>query len=122
MRSNILDQPLFRLVLPSFYGLMIYILILLINNNLQSLTEAIFTHELMLCVVLAYFISESVRLVIIQFEKRLVENLKKSGSLFAMIGAVFSWWCDYLSNFLSVLQKLKELIISLLFGLFCSNW
>ena len=68
---------------------MIYILILLINNNLQSLTEAIFTHELMLCVVLAYFISESVRLVIIQFEKRLGENLKKSGSLFAMIGTSF---------------------------------
>lgn len=89
MRSNILDQPLFRLVVPSFYGLMMYILILLINNNLQSLTEAIFTYELMLCVVLAYFISEPVRLVIIQFEKRLGENLKKSGSLLAMIGTNF---------------------------------
>lgn len=89
MRSNILDQPLFRLVVPTFYGLMMYILILLINNNLQSLTEAIITNELAICIVLAYFISEPVRLVIIQFEKRLGEELKKTGSLFTMIGVNF---------------------------------
>lgn len=89
MKSNILDQPLFRLVVPTFYGLMMYILILLINNNLEYLTEAIITNELALCVVLAYFISEPVRLVIILFEKRLGDALKKSASLFTMVGVNF---------------------------------
>jgi len=85
MKSNILDQPLFRLLVPPFYGLMMYILILLVNNSLYSLTESVFTSELLLCVVLAYLISEPIRLVIIIFEKRLGEELKKAGSLLAMI-------------------------------------
>lgn len=86
MKSNILDQPLFRLIVPSFYGLMMYILILLINNSLASLTDTVFTSELLLCVVLAYLISEPIRLVIILFERQLGEELKKATSLFFMIG------------------------------------
>jgi len=86
MKTNILDQPLFRLIVPSFYGLMMYILILLINNSLYSLTDTVFSSELMLCVVLAYLISEPIRLVITLFERQLGTRLKKAASLFLMIG------------------------------------
>jgi two-component system LytT family sensor kinase len=86
MKSNILDQPMFRLIVPSFYGLMMYILILLVNNSLDSLTDTVFTSELLLCVVLAYLISEPIRLVIIIFERRLGDGLRRPSALFTMIG------------------------------------
>ena len=89
MRSNILDQPLFRLIVPSFYGLMIYILILLINNSLYSLTESIFTNELLLCVIMAYLISEPIRWIIRIFESRKGQELKKADSIFLMLGVNF---------------------------------
>lgn len=85
MKNNILDQPLFRLIVPAFYGMMMYILILLVNNSLYTLTEAVFSNELLLCMVLAYLISEPIRLVIILFEKVLKERLKKTTSIIAML-------------------------------------
>lgn len=85
MKSNILDQPLFRLIVPSFYGLMMYILILLVNNSLESLTATVFTSELLLCVILAYLISEPIRLLIILFERRIGEELRRAASLLLML-------------------------------------
>lgn len=86
MKSNILNQPLFRLIVPSFYGLMMYILILLINNSLGSLNETIFTSELLLCVILAYAISEPIRLLIGVFERRFGDSLRQFGAILTMIG------------------------------------
>jgi sensor histidine kinase YesM len=123
MRTNSLDQPLFRILGPTFYGWMVYILILLINNNLGSLTDSIFTHELVLCIVLAYFISEPLRLVINQFDRRLGAQLKKANALFTLIGTnilvgattsfIISYFYftqvdgyNYFSSFQSILIKL----------------
>lgn len=81
MKRNLLNQPIFRLMVPPIYGIMMYLLILMINNNLGQLSETILNNELMLCAVLAFLTSESVRFVIVQVERRLKENLRKTGSI-----------------------------------------
>ncbi|WP_268122676.1 histidine kinase [Roseivirga pacifica] len=85
MNRSILDQPLFRIVVPPFYGLMMYILILLINNSLAGLADSVFTNELLICVALAYLISEPIRLSIHFFEKRYGSELRKASNIAAMM-------------------------------------
>lgn len=77
MNKNLLHQPIFRLIVPPIYGMMMYFLILLINNSLDLLSETMFTRELLVCVVLAYLVSEPIRLVILVFLSRYNDELRK---------------------------------------------
>lgn len=98
MKRNLLNQPIFRLMVPPIYGIMMYLLILMINNNLGQLSETILNNELMLCAALAFLTSESIRFLIVLFERRVQENLRKTGniaSLFAVsliAGAVVNFF------------------------------
>ncbi|OEK07143.1 histidine kinase [Roseivirga misakiensis] len=126
MKKNLLNQPLFRLLVPSVYGIMMYFLILLINNSLGQLSETVLTNELLLCIVLAYMVAESVRLLIVIFERRVQENLRKTvniiylfvGSL--VIGSVVTYLivygyyreieeAEYFSTFSSILYKITTI-------------
>lgn len=77
MKRSLLNKPFFRLVVPPIYGIMMYFLILLINNSLDSLSETIFSRELLVCVVLAYLVSEPLRLIILVFLKKYQDELRK---------------------------------------------
>ena len=81
MKKNLLDQPLFRIIVPPIYGLMMYFLILLLNNSLAQITETVFTQELLLCVVLAFLTSEPLRFTITQFEKKVGHELRRTGHI-----------------------------------------
>ncbi|MCE7996165.1 MAG: histidine kinase [Roseivirga sp.] len=85
MRKHLLNQPMFRVVVPPFYGFMMYFLILLVNNRLYQIFESLITDELMVCVGLAYLVSESIRFSTVLLEKYTGESFKKPltvGSLF----------------------------------------
>jgi sensor histidine kinase YesM len=69
MKKHLLNQAMFRMAVPPFYGFMMYFLILLINNELYQVVESLITNELLVCVGLAYLASESIRLSTVLFEK-----------------------------------------------------
>ena len=62
MKNLFVNHILFRLLVPPFYGILVYLLILLINNNVAQIS-AIFTgQEVYVCIGLTYLLSETLRL------------------------------------------------------------
>jgi len=66
MKKAFINNVIFRIVWPVFYGAMIYLIILLVFDNIGQLTENFFSHELWFCIVLSYLFFESIRLEITQ--------------------------------------------------------
>ena len=69
MKKLFVHHPLFRFLSPLFNGILVYMLILLINNNIGQLQEAFLGQELYVCIVLAYLIQEYARLSLLWFAK-----------------------------------------------------
>ena len=69
MRKLFIHQPFFRLLSPIFSGVVVYLLILLLNNNVEQLKEQFFGEELYICIGLSYLIQEFSRLLLILFKK-----------------------------------------------------
>ncbi|WP_422080190.1 histidine kinase [Ulvibacterium sp.] len=69
MRKLFVHHPLFRLLSPLLCGSLVYLLILLINNNIGQLQETFLGQELYVCIGLAYLIQEYARLSLLWFER-----------------------------------------------------
>jgi hypothetical protein len=69
MRKLFVHHPLFRILSPVFSGVMVYLLILLINNNVVQLQEQFLGEELYICIGLSYLIQEFSRLLLILFKR-----------------------------------------------------
>lgn len=69
MKKLFVHHPLFRLLSPLFSGVLVYMLILLINNNIGQLQEAFLGQELYVCIGLAYLIQEYARFSLLWFAK-----------------------------------------------------
>src|SRR5687767_5863736 len=65
MKRYFYHSAIFRLVAPAIYGLILYLLILLINNNINQVNEIFITEELYVCVILTYLSFEVIRSVIL---------------------------------------------------------
>src|SRR5687768_11251851 len=61
MRQYFFNNPIFRLVAPAVYGVMLYMLILLLNNNIAQVNDIFITQELYVVVVLTYLSFEAIR-------------------------------------------------------------
>lgn len=62
-------NPIFRLFFPPVYGLLVYVLVLLIFDSIGQLEQNFFSEEALLCIGLTYALSESLRLVLISVNK-----------------------------------------------------
>jgi hypothetical protein len=69
MRRHFIHNTIFRLCAPPIYGVLVYLLILLVNNNLSDLSKIFSNKELYVCVGLSYLSLESLRLSIIYLNK-----------------------------------------------------
>ncbi|MEQ8240796.1 MAG: histidine kinase [Cyclobacteriaceae bacterium] len=69
MKRLFVHSPRFRLVSPIFSGIVVYLLLLLLNNNVEALSEQFLGQELYFCILLAYVIQEFSRLAIIYFTR-----------------------------------------------------
>ena len=69
MRRLFVHAPWFRIVSPIFSGAVIYLLLLLLNNNVEALFEQFLGQELYFCILLAYVIQEFARLAIVHFTR-----------------------------------------------------
>lgn len=65
MRGIFIHHPLFRVLFPPLYGLLMYVLVLLVFDSIQQLEENFFSQEALLCVALSYALFESLRWTLI---------------------------------------------------------
>ena len=70
MKKIFLNNNVFRLVTPPLYGTIIYILILLIFDSLDQLTDSFFSREVLITILLSYVLCESLRLLIILLDRK----------------------------------------------------
>lgn len=74
MKRYFIHNALFRIVAPAIYGVLIYLLILLLNNNVASVNALFISEEVYVCIVLSYLSFESMRLLIVLLDKFLAEK------------------------------------------------
>lgn len=78
MKNYFINNTIFRLIAPLVYGVLLYLLILLINNNIQHVKDIFVTEELYVCIGLSYLSFEAVRQGILGSNKLLAD---RSGAL-----------------------------------------
>lgn len=86
-KKYFIHHPLFRLLAPVVYGVIVYLLILLINNNLAQLNEIFIGHEVYICIGLTFLSFESIRITILLVEKYLPETWRSSAIPVQVIGS-----------------------------------
>lgn len=69
MKKLFVHLPLFRLLSPLFSGVLVYLLILLINNNVEQLQDQFLGEELYVCIGLSFIIQEVSRGLLLVFKK-----------------------------------------------------
>jgi sensor histidine kinase YesM len=65
MKRYFIHHPVFRIVAPVIYGLIVYLLILLISNTVGQVTEIVSTKEVYVCIGLTIITFETIRLIIV---------------------------------------------------------
>lgn len=78
MVKNIINNKVFRVFTPIFYGVTIYILILLIFDSIQQLSKNFFSIEVFISVILTYLLFELMRLYILMVDKKCSANCSNS--------------------------------------------
>lgn len=112
MKKVFIHNAIFRILAPVGYGIIVYILILLVFDSVQSLNENFFNQEAFLCIGLSYLVFESFRLASIVLDKllptadnltsRIAVQLFLTTSLAAIIvsGVIYIYFREFL-NFTS---------------------
>ncbi len=80
MNRLFIHHPVFRLISPLCSGALVYMLILLVNNNVAQLQQEFLGQELYVCIGLAYLIQEYSRVSLLFFKR-----LKKPNALISKI-------------------------------------
>jgi hypothetical protein len=69
MKRYFIHNPFFRLVAPAVYGILSYLLILLINNNVTQVNDFYSSEEVYSNIALTYLSYESIRIVILILDR-----------------------------------------------------
>ena len=69
MKRYFIHNILFRLLAPAIYGILIYLMILLINNDTSQVEDLFISKEVYASIGLTYLCFESIRIVILAQEK-----------------------------------------------------
>ncbi|UII24710.1 histidine kinase [Fulvivirga maritima] len=65
MKKLFIHNALFRILIPPFYGIVVYFMILLINNNVSQISEIFTGQEVYVCIGLTYILSETLRIIVL---------------------------------------------------------
>lgn len=74
MKRYFIHNPFFRLLAPLVYGILAYLLILLINNNVTQINDFFNSEEVYISIALSYVSFESIRAIILLLDKFLSEK------------------------------------------------
>jgi len=69
MKKLFIHQPFFRILSPIFSGVIIYLLIILLNNTVDQLQEQFLGEELYFCIGLSYIVQELSRALLLIFKR-----------------------------------------------------
>ena len=73
MKKIFIHNPFFRICAPLVFGVLVYLLILLVNNDLTDIGKIFNNGELYVCIGLSYLSLETLRFTIVLLSKRLFE-------------------------------------------------
>jgi hypothetical protein len=65
MKKYFIHHPVFRIVAPVVYGLIVYLMILLISNTVGQVSVIFSTKEVYVCIGLTYLTFETIRLILV---------------------------------------------------------
>jgi Histidine kinase len=95
MNRLFVHNTFFRFISGIIFGILVYLLILLINNSVESLTDSFSNQELYVSIILSYIAFESMRVVIKILDRNIVnDNLKRRmitqvlGTLIVSLGLI----------------------------------
>lgn len=88
MNRLFIHQPLFRILSAPVLGVMVYLLILLINNNFTDLKNIFSSAEIYVCIGLAYLSLESMRLTLSVSEKWLARQILRRRILLQFVSTL----------------------------------
>ncbi len=74
MKRYFIHNPFFRLLTPLIYGVLTYLFILLINNNVTQVNDFFNSEEVYISIALTYLSFESLRLLIVLLDRFLPEK------------------------------------------------
>jgi hypothetical protein len=77
MKKLFIHNTVFRICAPVLYGVLVYLLILLVNNNLNDLLKIYSNKELYVCIALSYLSLESLRTTIVLLARWLEASPRK---------------------------------------------
>jgi sensor histidine kinase YesM len=86
MKQYFIHNALFRIVAPPIYGVLVYMLILLINNDVIKVNELFVNEEVYVCIILSYIAFEFIRLMIVLMDKYLRERSQSIRLLLQFLG------------------------------------
>lgn len=69
MKRIFIHNPFFRIFAPPVFGFLLYLLILLINNNVAQIVTLASNQEVYVCIVLSLISFESMRLTIVMLDR-----------------------------------------------------
>ena len=78
MKRLFIHNPLFRLLTPPVYGILVYLIILLVNNTVDQISTLISNQEVYVSMVLSLIAFESMRITIVLLERLPVEEKRKT--------------------------------------------
>jgi sensor histidine kinase YesM len=85
MKKYFIHNAFFRLLAPPVYGVLIYLIILLINNSLLQLNELFSGKEVYMCIGLTFLCFESARVIILLLNRFLKGKYAKARLLIQLI-------------------------------------
>ena len=74
MKKFFIHNAFFRLLAPLIYGILVYLLILLINNTVSQINAFFSSEEVYICVALSYLSSELCRAIILALDRWMPER------------------------------------------------
>lgn len=77
MKRNFVHNPFFRILAPPVYGLLVYLIILLVNNNVTQIATLISNQEVYVSMVLSLVAFESMRITLILLERLRLDERRK---------------------------------------------
>ncbi|MDH4057771.1 MAG: histidine kinase [Cyclobacteriaceae bacterium] len=127
-KTFLIHNPFFRLIAPINYGVFVYLLVLLVNNNLGQLNEIFIGQEVYICIGLSFLSFESIRLIILLLDKYLPTKwqsvsipvqfiLSTTVSLVLVIGSLVAYFTYIVGFSIATTQLLIFSVIFLITGL-----
>jgi sensor histidine kinase YesM len=124
MKKYFIHNAFFRLLAPVVYGVLVYMIILLINNSLKQVNAIFSGQEVYMCIALAFLCFESARLVIVLLNKLLKGSYIKTrliiqltmGTLtpIVLVASALSFYFTYVLGFSIAITQLA--IFTIIYG------